>query len=198
MGVKDILKKIKEEDISKLIDEFIEEEKQWRWRDDGAFLVFLNELIDYIKEYTVLDSDSFLYNKEKNPFSDKENYARYMDSLISCIYDYCIKYNLPLIDSSLDEEFTFTNMCLLLRCKDVIYKVERMCGQGTVDIITLNDSPLDTFYIDYDDIINDIPPSNYIDICTKVLEQGLLKFKETYEKELQVTKKDVLLKNIDN
>ena len=94
MGVKDILKKIKEEDISKLIDEFIEEEKQWRWRDDGAFLVFLNELIDYIKEYTVLDSDSFLYNKEKNPFSDKENYARYMDSLISCIYDYCIKYGI--------------------------------------------------------------------------------------------------------
>lgn len=197
MDIKKMIEDIDKIDYSNLINETIDEIEKWTWKNEGHFLDFLKELVDYLDEYKRIDSEEFLYDSEKNPFTVKENYTKYIESLTGLIYSYSDKYKLPLINCDLIDELYFTELCLLLKYQDKFYKIERMSGQGTVDMIYLYEGNTNTFFIEYDLIIKGLPPHNYKDIIMNTLKQSLNDFKDTYSEELKILRSDIVIKEDD-
>lgn len=197
MDLKKILEDIDKIDFSKVAEEFNREIEKWTWKSEGHFLVFLNELVEYIKENKSIDSEEFLYNDKEIPFKSKEEYSKYLSSLIDKIFDYCNKYKLVLINTNIEENLYFNELCLLFKYNDVLYKVERIFGQGTVDIISLYKGNNCDYFIDYNSIINDEPPLNYKEIIKTRLEEALSEFKESYSDELNILGYDIVFKKDD-
>lgn len=198
MDIKKIIADIDKIDFSKVAEEFNRDIEKWTWKNEGDFLVFLNELVHYIKENKKIDSEEFLYNDKEIPFTSKGEYDKYMESLIDKIYMYCNKYSLPVINNSIQKDIYFNELCLLFKYNEVLYKVERIFGQGTVDIISLYKGNNCDYFIDYNSIINDEPPLNYKEIIKTRLEEALKEFKESYSDELKVLDYDVIFKKGDN
>lgn len=160
MDLEKLLNELDEKDIDEFMNGFIKEENEWKWRNEGDFLIFLNEMVEYLKENKSLNSETFLYDEKENHFTSKKEYVDYLESLINKIYSYCDKYKLNLINDSVKESLFFNDLCVLLKHKDKLYLIERLYGQGTLDIISIYDGKEDNYILDYDDIINDNPPKN--------------------------------------
>lgn len=193
MDLEKLLNELDEKDIDEFINGFIKEENEWKWRNEGDFLIFLNEMVEYLKENKSLNSETFLYDEKENHFTSKKEYVDYLESLINKIYSYCDKYKLNLINDSVKESLFFNDLCVLLKHKDKLYLIERLYGQGTLDIISIYDGKEDNYILDYDDIINDNPPKNHKEILKSKLEVSLSKFKEHFQDELDILNLDIIL-----
>lgn len=179
-------------DMSKLVDDFISDLDDFDWKHEGEFLIFLNELKQYLLSNRKIDSEEFLYDTEgSNSFTAKDNYDEYIDSFCNLIFSYCRKYGLPEINDSIEENLYFNEYCVLVKVDDVFYKVERISGQGTIDIISLYDGENKDFYIDYYCAVNDEEPINYSNICKDILEKALEEFKEEFKIQLSALNYDV-------
>lgn len=196
MDIKKILDNIDKIDFSKMADGFNKEIEKWTWKNEGNFLIFLNELVEYIKENKSINSDSFLYSDKEIPFVSKGEYSKYLGSLVDKMFDYCNKYELPLINTNIEENLYFNDLCLLFKYNEILYKVERMSGQGTIDIISIYEGK-DSWFIDYDSLINDVPPLNYKEIIEDILKEELLKFKKAHSNELKILGYDIILEKDD-
>ena len=195
MDLSSIEKGLTDYDISKAVDNFIGEEENWRWRHEGEFIIFLNELYEYIKKDKVVDSDMFFYEEEKNPFTSKKEYHNYLYSLGSAICSYYEKYSLPIFNTEIEENLYFNEFCVLLKYKDIFLKIERISGQGTCDVISLYDGDKKNYFVDYEDFIKDNSPSNYEEISNIILNEALEEFKIKFAKQLEALNCDIIITN---
>lgn len=179
------------EAFSKFVDDYISKIEKWEWKHEGDFKVFLDELEEYLSVNERLDSEDFMYETEKNPFSSKDEYSKYMESFCNLIFSYCDKYSLPSINIDIEDNLCFNEYCLLLKYKENYYKVERISGQGTIDIISLYNGDNKKFTIDYDRLINGSCPENHEDIIEMVLDNALDSFKARFNEHLDLLGYDV-------
>lgn len=179
-------------DMSSFVDKYIADIEEWEWKHDGEFKVFLDELEEYLLVHGRLDSEDFMYETEKNPFSSKDKYSRYMESLCNLLFRYCDEYSLPCVNRDIDDNIYFNEYCLLLKYKDCFYKVERISGQGTVDIISVYDGDNKNYVIDYSRLINRTSPENHKDIIEMVLDNALDSFKSNFKNQLDLLEYDVV------
>lgn len=189
----DIFDSIMEEDFSRFADFYIEKMEKWEWKHEGDFKVFLEELEKYVLSNGRLDSEDFLYDIESNPFSCKDDYNKYMESLFNMIFNYCDKYSLPCINEDIEDNLCFNEYCLLLKYNDNFYKIERISGQGTVDIISIYDGENKKYVIDYEKLINGSCLDNHIEIIEMVLDNAIDSFKSNFEEQLDVLGYDIAL-----
>lgn len=184
-------------DINEILEDIDKEIEELTWKNEGDFLIFLNELIKYVNLNEVISSEKFIYTEEDIPFSAKNNYYKYLVSLVDKMINYCDKYKLPLINEVIEENLYFNELCLLLKYKDKFYTVERLSGQGVVEYFRVYNGDNKDYFIDYDLMINDIPPVNHKEIIKKILENELVEFKKSYKEELAILGYDIILKEDD-
>lgn len=189
----DIFDEITGESFSKFADYYIAEMEKWEWKHEGDFIVFLNELESYVLTHERLDSEDFLYEPERNPFTCKDGYSKYMESLLNLVFSYCDKYSLPCINEGIEENLCFNEYCLLFKYNDNFYKVERISGQGTVDIISLYDGDNKNYVIEYEKLINGNSPDNHKEIVEMVIDNAIDSFKSNFKEQLDFLGYDVAL-----
>lgn len=187
------IKSLEEKYFSEFVDNYITSIKEWEWKDSGDFKIFLNELEDYLSKNKRLDSEDFLYEKENNPFSSKDDYFKYLESLCNLIFNYCDKYFIPPINDDIEDNLCFNEYCVLFKYKDTFYKVERISGQGTIDIISVYDGDNKNCFIDYENLLCSDSPENYNKIVLTSLENALSLFKYNFKEQLDFLGYDVEL-----
>lgn len=194
------LRDLSEIGMSKLVDDFILELDTFTWKHEGDFIIFLNELEEYLAKNKTIDTEKFLYedNEFCNTFTCKRDYDKYIDSFCNLIYSYCRKYNLPEINDSIEENLYFNEYCVLVKLNNIYYKVERISGQGTIDIITLYEGENKELCVEYEYIINDREPRNYTDLCRSIVNKALKDFKEEFKNQIEVLNCDICIVDKDN
>lgn len=153
------------------------EAKQWgNLKDKNKFLYTLE---NYLKENGQLTTDDYTGDEEL-PFG---NWGDYLDSLFNECITYLQKYNIPNLEA---DNMEFVEYSFGLIVNGIRYECERICGQGTVDLIRIN--PNTTKYdIDYNKLEKFEEPECYKEILEELIE-GKFNLKELgYE--IKVTKR---------
>lgn len=162
------------------------------WKDEGEFKTFLLELERYLVENKRIDSEEFIYEGDEIPFTAKNNCFKYVESLCCAVFKYCDEYSLPCINEEIEDNLCFNEYCLLLKYKNFYYKIERISGQGSLDIISLYEGDNKNYYIDYECIVNGHSLLNHKELIKNALDNALEGFKKDFQKQLALLNCDVI------
>ena len=148
--VMDIMNKALESiDMSGVVDKFLKEKEEKRWKDEDRFNNFLEYLINYVDTNKRVLSDDFYYEEEKcKPYSFRE-FENYLNSLYDIVHEYARK-NFIYDGFKLTEEDIFSEHSYCIKIKDKFYHIELVSGQGSYILFELVENKNNTSYVDYD------------------------------------------------
>lgn len=148
--VMDIMNKALESiDMSGVVDKFLKEKEEKRWKDEDRFNNFLEYLINYVDTNKRVISDDFYYKEEKcKPYSFRE-FESYLNSLYDIVHEYASK-NFIYDGFELTEEDIFSEHSYCIKIKDKFYHIELVSGQGSYILFELVENKNNTSYVDYD------------------------------------------------
>ena len=118
---------------------------------------------NYLKENSQLVTDDYT-GDEEFPFG---NWGDYLDSLFNECIAYLQKYNIPNLEAG---NMEFAEYSFGLVVNGVRYECERICGQGTIDLIRINPNT-SKYDIDYNKLEKFEEPECYKEILEELIEE---------------------------
>ena len=115
--VMDIMNKALESiDMSEVVDKFLKEKEEKRWKDEDRFNNFLEYLINYIDTNKRVMSDDFYYEEEKcKPYRFRE-FESYLYSLYDIVDEYATEnFVYDRFELSEEDMFSDKSYCLKIR-----------------------------------------------------------------------------------